>query len=459
MKKVTFLAIAFFISFLFVSNSQVPNVPIPITVGPQPTYINGYYNFSQNDYRLVVTSLGVDANFNGVEDPGDQKPALYTISINEIMSGKFSGTVLRELDFGSLPFPTRIYVDINGNFAYVPNKLKIDKISLENGDIIYSLNPFANQTLPEDAFIQSVFVYSGLVFVTVQGTNINNFYIFEEQTSEIFFESAAELYPQQILVIGNYLLILCEGTFGQNDSKLMIYQISDLASKLIVYVNTIDIGDTGNHLYPVGTDKVIVTMNGSHQVHIINLATAEIEKTIQFPTTGFDGPRESAIVSQNYIVSTAYDGNLYIHNFEGVKTGQTFVGDKLEGLFAYTFPNPNMNFTIVAATSPFKPDYTPNDKVYLFVNFSDVKESLEALTAKLYPNPAKDFVQIYLNTDSSAPVEIQIVDQMGRNVEKFSFNIAGKEILLPINTISDGLYFAKVSSNGRIQSIPFVVIR
>lgn len=457
MKKVILLLILFVLTFEIV-HSQTPNTPIPITVGPAPTYINGYFSFSYNDYRLIVTTLGIDANFNGVEDSGDVKPALYSVSVNDIMEGNFNGALLKELDFGSIPFPTRIYIDNNGFFAYLPNKLFIDRIQLESGALITHISPFSNSNLPEDAYIASVNYFNGYLFVSVRGTNINNFYIIDESKSEIVFETATEPNPQQSLLVGNYLFILCEGNFGQNDSKLMVYNVN-LETREIVFVKTIELGNTGNHLALSGNGKLIVTMNGSHQIHIIDVGNLSIEKTIQLPTTGFDGPRESAVIGENSIVTTAFDGNLYIYDFDGNQTGKIKVGEKLEGLFAYVFPNPNMNLIIVAATSPFKQDYSANDKVYLFVNFSDVKEANSSTEPKIYPNPVKDFAKLSINNSFDTPITIQIIDNLGQIVGEYKFNLAGQEVLIPVIGQPSGIYTARVISKSRIEQIPFVVAR
>ncbi len=459
MKNLTFFLASLILCFS-IAHSQVPNVPIPLTVGPTPTYVNGYFSFTHNDYRLIVTTLGIDQNFNGQEDSGDVKPALYFISINDVMNGDFSGKVLKELDFASLPFPTRIYIDNIGNNAYVPNKQKIDKILLETGDIIASFNPFQNVQIPNDAYITSVNYANGYIFISVRGADgtFNQFYIIKENTNEMVFETATEPNPQQSLIAGNYLFILCEGVFGSNNSKLMVYRIKDFDQWEIEFVNTLELGDTGNHLALAGSDKLIVTMNGSHQIHIINIPDLTIEKTIATPTSGYDGPRESGIVAGNTIVTTAYDGNLHMFDFNGKNLGKIIVGDKLEGIFTYTFPNPNMNFNIVAATSPFEKNYSANDKVYLFVNFSDVEES-NINTLNIYPNPASEFIALSFESDFQYPINISIIDNFGRVVAEYNFNLAGKDISIPAKDLPVGSYVARIVANGKILNLPFVIVR
>lgn len=456
MKQSKLFLLAFFISSLSLL-SQV-NTPIPIAVGPQPTFIDGYFNFTQNDYKLVVATLGIDQNFDGKQDSGDVKPALYQISVEQIMSGNLKGSLLTELEFGSLPFPTRIYLDKIGNFAFVPNKLSIHKILLESGVIITTINPFENTQLPPDSYISSIYYFNGYLFIGVAGLNQNSFYIIKENTLDILFETAVEHNPIQSIVVDNYLFILNEGLFGQNNSKLWIYEIKSFEQWEIVFVKEIEIGDTGNHLAKVGNDKILITMNGSHQVHIFNVQNLEIEKTIQLPTKLYDGPRESRTIQGNIIVTTAYDGNLYSFDFNGNLLGKINVENKLEGLFAYTLPNPNMNFSIVAATSPFLPNYQPNDKVYLFLNFINSVESVN-LGPNIFPNPANDFVNFDFSKSYEFPVIIEIIDNLGRKLKEYKFDFLGSKVQLPTGDLPVGSYFARIVASEKSKLVHFVVAR
>jgi hypothetical protein len=456
MKRLTTL---FFILFLSISISFSQTTPIPITVGPTPTYLTGFFNFTKNDYRLIVATLGIDQNFNGVEDSGDVKPAFYQISFDQIMSGNLNGTLLKELDFASLPFPTRIAIDNTNSFLYYPNGLIINKLLLETGDVITSFNPFQNIELPSDAYIASVYHNNGYLFLSLRGTNFNSFYIVRESDSQIVFETATEANPQQSLVVGKYLFILCEGSFGQNDSKLWVYELRsfDETSFEIAFVKDIEIGDTGNHLALAGSNTLIITMNGSHQIHLLNVNDLTIEKTIQLPTTSYNGPRESGVIGDSIIVTTAYDGNLYIFNFDGNQIGSINTTDKLEGVYTYIFPNPNMNYYIVAASSPFHPDYTSNDKVYVFLNFSDVAETNRISEINPYPNPANDFVKISLGSELDQEFTLSIFDGIGNKIKDFHFHFAGSEILIPVNDLPTGYYIARLITNGISHSLPFVV--
>ncbi len=432
--------------------------PIPITVGPSPTYINGFFSFTKNDYKLIVTTLGIDANFNGIEDSGDVKPALYQISLNKILTGNYQGDMLTELEFASLPFPTRIYVDNSGNFAYVPSKLSLKKILLETGNIISTINPFKNLELPEDAIITSVYLMDNLIFLTVHGTEFDKLYIIDENTNQILVDTNTDPYPIQTIVAGKYLFILTEGTFGQNNSKLWVYEIDNTQGLYLNYAKEFDIGDGGNHIFNYQNNKLLITMNGSHEILILDIPNLQIEDTIKTPTTGFDGPRESNVVGDNAIVVSAYDGNLYTFDFNGNQLSKISLNSKLEGIFSYSL-NPVLNYYIVAVTSPFLLDYSPNDKVYLFVNFSNVEESSLQTKVKLYPNPSRDYISLKFEEIYADILHLSIVNVMGQTVKEYQFKFAGDGIKVPVDDLPIGSYAVHISYDGKNFAIPFSIIR
>lgn len=450
------LLIFTFFAFHSTFSQNIP--PIPITVGPHPTFIHGFFSFTFNDYKLIVTTLGIDANFNGVEDSGDVKPALYQISVNKILSGNYQGDLLTQLEFASLPFPTRIYIDNIGNFAYLPSKLMVKKILLESGDVISSLNPFTDLQMPEDAFITSVYSWDGLIFLTVNGTDLDKVYIINESSKQIMFETNTDPYPIQTVVAGKYLFILCEGIMNQNNSKLIIYEIDNTQGLYLNFAKEIDLGDTGNHIFNHQNNKLIITMNSSHEIHILDIANLEIEKTIKMPTKNFDGPREANVIGDNSIIVSAYDGNLYTYDFDGNELSKTSLNAKLEGLFTYTL-NPVLNYHIVAVTSPFLLDYSTNDKVFLFVNFSNVEESLLQPSIKLYPNPSREFISLKFEESFAEGFKLTLHDILGRAVREYEFYFAGKEVMIPVNDLPFGRYTAQISYKGKQFAIPFSIIR
>lgn len=446
--------------FFFISSSSFAqfNAVVPVEVGKSPTYISGYYDFVLHDYLLLVTTLGYDANFNSVEDPDDEKPALYKVSYTSVVSGNLQAQKIVDLPFASLPFPTRIGIDAASNLIILPDtNFGIAFYQISDGTKTKTIYPFKESNLPPDTYISAISYSNNLLLVSVRGTATNQFFIVNPETSEIIFETATETNPQQALIQNNKLLILCEGTFGSSNSKLIVYDILDINPNgfNIIYNKTIDLGDTGNHLALMDENNILITINGSHEIHILNTQTLEISKTIKLPTSGYDGPRESNFFNNQYILTTAFDGNLYTFDKDGNQIGKTNLNAKLEGLFSVSFPT--LNFYLVAVTSPFTNTYSPNNQIFILVNLSNVEETKDLLSLSASPNPASEFCKIVLPYSVSSKATIEIFTNNGETVQQLLINLVGKELLFPVNHLANGIYFAKVTFEDKILTIPFVV--
>ncbi|MEW7290837.1 T9SS type A sorting domain-containing protein [Aquimarina sp. 2304DJ70-9] len=70
------------------------------------------------------------------------------------------------------------------------------------------------------------------------------------------------------------------------------------------------------------------------------------------------------------------------------------------------------------------------------------------LKAVLYPNPFQQSVNISFNTPITNQVNIVLIDIMGRTIRSQEFP-ASQLIALPLEEISDGTYFLKVSSGNK----------
>jgi len=440
------------------------NTILPVEVGKSPTFITGYYDFVAHDYILLILTYGYDANFDGIEDPDDEKPAIYKISYTSILGGSIAAQKLSDLPFASLPFPTRIGLDNTKNLLIIPDSnLGISFYNISNGSKIKTIYPFLQPNPPyepinpSDYTISAISYSNGFLLVSLRGGEADKFHIVDPETNRIYFETNTNPNPQQAIVQNNKLFILCEGTLGSNDSKLIVYNLISFEPNNfeIMFNNELDIGSVGNHLSFMDDNHLLITMNGSHEVHILNTQTLEIVKTIKLPTTDFNGPRESNFFKNNFILTTAFDGNLYTFDLNGSFVGKTTLDAKLEGLFSIAYES--LNFSVVAVTSPFLQDYSPNNKIFVLVNFSNVKDFIETQDVQIFPNPVKDFCKITLPNDIQSKTVVDIFNANGERIKSFTLNFAGKELLFPINDLTNGVYFARINGGGSIWTVPFVI--
>jgi len=70
------------------------------------------------------------------------------------------------------------------------------------------------------------------------------------------------------------------------------------------------------------------------------------------------------------------------------------------------------------------------------------------LNAVIYPNPAKQSINISFNTSITNQINIVLFDIMGRTIRSQEFS-ASQLVTLPLDDISDGTYFLKVSAGGK----------
>jgi peptidyl-tRNA hydrolase len=76
-------------------------------------------------------------------------------------------------------------------------------------------------------------------------------------------------------------------------------------------------------------------------------------------------------------------------------------------------------------------------------------------SATVAPNPAKDFINIYLVKTGNQPARIQLMNAEGKIV----YNTTSAQSILQINTkgFSKGLYFVKVIDAGNVIMIKVAV--
>lgn len=456
----------FFLLFLtLILFSQYGFTPIELTVGKEPTFIYGYYDIQVHDFKLLVVTSGFDSNFNGVKDPGDENPAIYSISYQSFSQGNMNGTKLADLPFVMLPFPLRPGIAPTRNSIFLPIGNIIQEYNFTDGSTGVAFPAF-DTTASFTAYTISGVYYDSVInysFISLRtyGAGQDRINVIDHTDYSIVDSIFVPANPQQILVFEDKLYILCEGTFGSNDSKLISVELSTIGTNNH-QIQTLDLGDGANHLTTVtsGDKKYIVaTMTAAGEIHFINPTTFSTDLSSKVPASGYDGPRETIVFGGEIPYITAYNGNLYVQRTLNQLDSIPF-GAKLESIFGYKSPNPLINFEILALTSPFKMDYSPNDKVYVLLNFSGVQEKiLHTENFKLYPNPASDLVILKVGEPVQSPVEVEFLDLFGSKVAQYHFNLIGSEVALPVTNLTQGTYFARINGKATSKTIPFAIVR
>ncbi len=78
----------------------------------------------------------------------------------------------------------------------------------------------------------------------------------------------------------------------------------------------------------------------------------------------------------------------------------------------------------------------------------------------LYPNPAKEILNVQFESLKRSAMNLEVVDAMGRLVysKKVTVNYGSNSYSLPISNLDSGLYFLRLSSEGEIVGKQFVVM-
>ena len=72
---------------------------------------------------------------------------------------------------------------------------------------------------------------------------------------------------------------------------------------------------------------------------------------------------------------------------------------------------------------------------------------------KLYPNPAKQYIDVILE-EESGPCQIELYDSQSRKVREMS--MAGKSVRIPLGHLSSGIYFVQIKGDKQMITKRFV---
>jgi hypothetical protein len=409
-------------------------------VGQQPAesfYYDGYYH---------VFCLGQDANYNGVLDEGDEYPSWWKIPVH---TGAMKTEKVMDFPMGGVQFNTRHAFDSGSGTLY-----------LSQGTGIVALNLGLGTVKDENVYTGysgSLSLYSSHLFIAVPGAE-SKIEVISTKSKNKLFDVPAGINLMEVLpymVSGEMgFVALNNGPYGVDSSNVMIYKLNHQGEgTTVTSIDTIYVGNTGNHIN-IADGKLYVTVNGSHEVKVIDLKSKEITKSIATGTEGWNGPRQSR-VHGNTLYVTTYNEDLRAFD---LTTGEMIDSYELpakgEGI--------DISNNIIAVCNISNADYTPNNSVSFFQIATSVAEESLAADIKLYPNPVTDRAELSFSTPAVGLENITIYNIDGIKVADVSTDIAGNsltQISIDCTEFAAGTYVLHLKANNTIQSIPFVVIK
>ena len=99
-----------------------------------------------------------------------------------------------------------------------------------------------------------------------------------------------------------------------------------------------------------------------------------------------------------------------------------------------------------------KNNCTDTSSKQIVITNTSIESLLENSFVKVYPNPAKDYINIEI-AESNYDGMLTLIDLTGKLVYKAIFN---KQQIVPINDLNNGIYLVKIEVNNQIYYSKFI---
>ncbi|MBD1210210.1 MAG: hypothetical protein H9535_17385 [Ignavibacteria bacterium] len=432
-----------------------------IGVQPQPLVV-----LLGNDAVHVLCGE-VDGNFNGTQDAGDTPASWVRIPLRNGSLDQQSAQTLRFAWGEGIGFPSRPAFDSDGQTLYIEQRGRIRSFDTRSQtlrrDTLLLIDSLARSTFNTTGTVSALSIdgASGRLFVSLRGRSTSAVVEVDIASSRVVTRYPAGVFVQQtipyITSTGKRgVAILNEGSFGTNTSTLMLARSPQ-------EMTTLSIGNTGNHLLRVG-DEIIATMNGSHELKVINLNEERIARTIPVGTTGFNGPREAAYIRQlNQYVVTSYDGKIrFFDATTGVTLGTVNTNSKSEGLAIV--PNNSLLVSDAFAANSFTSASTLSQISFITNSVRD--NSLALTRSTIAPNPVSGTARITLQASLSlgyGDITLSLVNTLGAHVATLPFERHENTIEAALNVeelgLAGGMYFLQLRTAQGMTALPLFITR
>lgn len=89
---------------------------------------------------------------------------------------------------------------------------------------------------------------------------------------------------------------------------------------------------------------------------------------------------------------------------------------------------------------------------------TNIAENIFSSQINIYPNPAKDKINIILQTTNAENLSLEILDIYGVLHLKTSLHSGNNYLALPENNFGSGIYFYRLNQNGRVGRTSKLVV-
>lgn len=415
-----------------------------ISTGKQPVKI-----IPHNDKVHVFCAL-TDVNFNGMREESDSPASWY------IMDAK-NGAILssKEFEWYGTDYVMSATLDIEKNIMYCNDKSTVRKFNAMNQEDLGIVYPKTSSGLSLNK--------SGTVLAMALRPNFTDagkviLYNLENGDTTVQLNAGINVRQTEFYDVDNNnrgIIVLNEGLFGSNSSWLHIWTLT--AEKTLV--DSVLLGNTGNHVFVDG-DYAYATVNGSHNIVIVDLKTKKIFDTISTETAGFNGPRE-AIKIGNELFVTTFEGDVRRISLESKKIIEKFNSHgKPEGLA-------KVGDRIWIADA-FKQGQFSVDSTISVWNYLEPLASISDMTTKnsfsIAPHPIRNSFTVYLQESQlrNNDIRVKFTSMTGEiiNLSSFYYDNSLHTIEIPnLASIAPGVYHLQISDGVNIFNGTVIVVK
>jgi len=439
-------------------------------VGHQPLaiFIDPFVTFdstNQHPFRNYwVICAGYDANFNGIEDNGDEKPSIWRLT--ELMPYyTMIPQKIIDLDFVSIVFPFR-------GAYFNPKVNNLDT----SGRLFFT---YKNQVRCFD-FLKAKFVEDIIIDFAPVAVSYDTTFLFLSMrntngTSEVLKYDLVNKKITDTISAGKnvqmtlsfykwnnnkkYLAILNEGSFGNDDSSVQLVEMESDGTKTST---SFTVGSGGNYL-DYDFKNLIVTVNGSGKIVFIDPESKTITNEIQLQTGQYDGPRQTTLISGSLWISS-YSNDIFASSLNSTIESIPARG-KTESITGFYFPADD--YRVFTTNIFLKDSYKPDSTISMFKDYSlDITEQIQTGNVSIYPNPVNDLLNLVLDFENGNPylIKIEIAGIEGQVLYEKVFemndgNSFRKSIPVQSPGLNSGTYFLRISAGDKFYVKPFVVVR
>ena len=400
-----------------------------------------------NEY--YVLNLGVDFDFNGVVDAASGDVSSSITKFIGLGQQAFVEGETREI--AELPFYLNFPINTNLSFdgiMILPSGNKVYMFDVESETIIDSIDA--------GMYVTSAFSVLDYLVLGTRDYEEGKSYV-RIINDEVGIDVSEEVGPNVIDVTvyqngsGFGVISVSEGNFNESDATINILKLGFTGISENI---SIDAGMTGSNVVINSLQtKAAVVMNGSHEIHIIDLLKAEKSMTFSTGTTGYGGPRD-AIFGDKYLYVTTYSNKVLVFDSEtGDKLSEYIVDGHSEGIL-------EANAFFYIANNNYS-NYKPNSRVVAYdknPNITNVRSETNDYTStiRIYPHPVGNEFHM-VSDELVGQLEIAIIDGQGKIVATHSTSADG-EVAMSADELGLGAGNYTAIINGT-KAVRFIVIK